>query len=407
MMTLALRGHLDATLQELCRPLAQRAFGVGICPVDGVYATNWISQDTTDANGHDVKDGFVRFNIQRAADLSHSFYVVVELDDGLCVEDAFSWFELSFPPDTVEKRSLSKTLAMAKARGLYPAFTNRRCPAPAPAKRTAYIPLLLQSPPTVPFIASHYQPMIIVFGGCRCKTITVEYEGVYLDSAARQATFNLDYRKPIDWKEVRPTQIPAHVLERGSEEETFDINSDCIYHHERLSTSSQATALILSLHFDHPIDADEHPLQSATLLINCQSAYSFDAPMLEEINWQRCGLIPPTDSYKFREKRQDFLYLMPFSREAFSADPPTTWICFDRFNNAALRLRLAREGYGIIQGVISIQTLNVRCLIQQCADSAVAPRCDDLQRGCLVFATGMSRSMFPDMTLWASKSVNQ
>jgi hypothetical protein len=135
---------------------------------------------------------------------------------------------------------------------------------------------------------------------------------------------------------------------------------DCIHHHERLSTSSQATALILSLHFDHPIDVDEHPLQSAMLLINCLPTYSFDAPMLEEINWQHCGLIPPTDSYKIREKRQDFLYLMPFSREAFSADPPTAWICFDRFDNAALDLRLARQGYGTVQGVISFQTLNVR-----------------------------------------------
>ena len=354
LIALALRGSADQTLRVLCAPLASRAFGRGICPTDDIYSTGWISQEAADTNGRSIKAD-VRVHIQRAADVGHSFYAVAELDDGIRIEDAFEAFELAYRGVIAEKRSLSKTLTMAKARGIYPTFTNR-----PPGSRTVYVPLMLQSPRDVPFLASAFEQMDILFRGCRCKSVRVEYEGVFLDRDARKAMANLDYRLTKSaYPEEKPCEFPGHALERGSEEETFEIMPDCRRHEERLQTSSQATAIILSLHFDCPILASEHPLQRASIQVNCCKLFEFDAALLEEINWQRCGLIPPTDSYELREMRQDFLYLIPFSREAFSPDPPTAWICFDRFDRASLRINLAR-GYNTVTGVISIQTLNVR-----------------------------------------------
>jgi hypothetical protein len=87
--------------------------------------------------------------------------------------------------------------------------------------------------------------------------------------------------------------------------------------------------------------------------------YKFDHAMLEEINWQLCGLLPPTDAYKKKELRQDFLYLMPFSREAM-ANPPAAWICFNDFDTASLHLELKSDAYGEVQVVVSADVLNTR-----------------------------------------------
>jgi hypothetical protein len=466
MLALHRRGEYDAEIRKLCAPIAQRAFGSRICPVDDIYASCLVSI-SPDMNG--------AFTILRSGDIAHSFYARVVLDKGQSVENAFHSFEISHGGARAEYRSMAKTVAMCKSRGVWPSFTNRAAKRAAEPglfrednvdARTAYVPLLIECPTNLPLLALYWYESQIIFYDVHHQIARVDaivHETVFIATAGRRGTANMDanpdapgHQADAEFIPIEPEHqarlaagIPlpadhpaagainpyvAHrpiaapqagfddayamsdehpnainnpfpeeadaagefvytgpgvlqagpipqgfiagfqpaappvrlthtvgVIERSTVEWQYNASTG-----KRLEArieaeiNAPATAVVIALHFEHPIDAAEHPLRFARLLLDDQQAYCFDAPMLEEINWQRCGLIAPTDSYKFREKRQDFLYLMPFSREAFSMDPPTAWINFAYIKVAKLRMELAQEDYGEVSVVLSAHTVEIR-----------------------------------------------
>jgi hypothetical protein len=356
LLALALRSDDDELLKTLCGPLASRAFGPTLCSVDAFYTACVYNHIPWPHNTPGAIFTEETVTISRESDMAHSYYAVVSLTDGAQVENAFDYFTVTLGGQEAERRSLSRTIAMCKAKNCWPSFTNRG--------RVAYIPLLIDAPAVVPLVAMIWHDMTIRFHGVHSKLDSVVHEYVYLDSAARRATANLGptthfaFTKRATAVERPSKEVPFHYDGHSKDIGVGDLEK---------TVRAPTTAFFISLHFDHPIDADDHPLRSAFLRIKTlftgrlafHDGYNFDAAMLEEVNWQRCGLIPPTESYKKKEMRQDFLYLMPFSREAF-ADPPTSWINFANFHGAELCLKLARDDYGEITGVIAAETIALR-----------------------------------------------
>ena len=340
---------MDDVLRRMHVPLAQRAFGAGICPVDGKYNTEWYKQSLAHGNGSTQN-----FDVHRAGDISHSFYVIAELEEGVRPDAAFISFVVRHNNMVAVTRSLAKTVAAAKSRGVWPAFTNRTSPQ-SDGLRVAYIPLLLDDWPRT---SMSFRSSTIAFLGCRCH-LELAWESVFVEKHASDAMANLDFHafenKPA---RSRCEDVPGNSIEHSSAE-MIECCRDTLWQHVSLDFTLPSTSLFVSVHLECPVDASEHPVSSMCLIINGRYSYPFDAPMLEEINWQRCGLIPPTDSYKLREKRQDFMYLVPFSREAFSMDTPTSWLAMGRFDRIALRIHYARL-YGTVEVVVCSQQFNVR-----------------------------------------------
>ena len=453
------RGEYDEQIKRLCAPIALRAFGSSICPTDDVYASCLVSQQPSIGS---------RFVLMRWGDIAHSFYARVVLTKGQSVETAFHHFQVVHGGARAERRSMAKTIAMCRSRGLWPEFTNRaaaRAAAPGSfgpenvLERTAYVPLLIDCPTNLPHIALFWHESEIAFydvDGLSVEIDAIVHENVFMASTGRRAMAQLghpaaadgddaphlldgiplpvdhpaalffnphvvprdgnihqnpnldppaivaheigdmvivgDVYRPFDGQQQQQEYVPlaampiaeqaiplvhvgdgdvavqppvrhprtVSVIERSTVEWQFDVNTEkWIQARIEHEINTPATAVVVALHFDRPIDADEHPLRSTRLVLDGNAAYYFDAPMLEEINWQRCGLIPPTASYKFREMRQDFLFLVPFSREAF-CEPPTCWINFGRLQTAVLRMELARADYGVVKVVLSAHTVEIR-----------------------------------------------
>ena len=365
---------------------AQAAFGKGLIPVDGLYTVNTMDKEITEVGLGVAPDGF-RCTTFRDSDLKKFLWIKVympPLPDGCEWKKGFEnmlfdTIEVEVGAQVMTEISLSRLVAIAKARNMWPRFHNNPRNHRKDQEWTLAIPIM-DSIDIVPIIALAWHEHRVIISKVRDLSelvsgasvpspmgkpqIQLTTEQIYLDNASRKGVA-ADTRPNTDKDDSAKDETTSRLDVVFKQQSVYkeDIGTQQCKSRARLRFGTFITHIVCTYKLDKPVSVMDGPVASIEVFIDGIRFQKFDRIEVEELNWLRCGVLSPMKYRSGAETTDTFHYLIPFGSDCLiPGKVATTWLSAYRFESVEIRISPAGPEHYLPCGTITFaeESLNIK-----------------------------------------------